>query len=456
MQEKKENLEIKIPEGIGKRLDEDPEAKEFVNFLLERIKQLEARLRKYENPHVPSSKQIIKEVKVAKEPKPRGAPKGHRGATRETPTPDRVVELTTTSNPRPKCRSERIQVLDEFTKIVEDIIILKITTKFIYYKCLCIDCGALFVTSCEELPKKGNFGPNISSLWTILHYVGTVPFDRLAAISENCFGVPITHTGLQDAIYRTAATFRPCFRRIWGQVSRSKYVRSDETSYSYNGDKYWLWNVSTEKDTLVLLRGTRSSVVLEEVFGKFLDGILNTDCFRGYDKFKAREYQKDWAHVLRDAKDLAKHDKDGEELYRKLSHMYHHIQKMKREKRENSPEVNRWIQRSKKRMSKWLRKRYRSRAVLNLILRLTKYKDHWFTCLRYGFVEPTNNASERDIRKSVVARKISGAHRSELGMRSREIMMSTILTTQKREKNPFEFIRDTIVKDNLRCFPKPP
>lgn len=455
MQEK-ETQQLEIPDEAKRFLDEHPVLKSLFNAMLERIKSLEARLRRYESPHVPSSKQIIKEEKPVKEQKQIGAPKGHRGATREKPTPDRTVELKPKSCPKPGCRSKRVRVLKKRRKTVEDAMVIKITTEFIYYECVCEDCNTQFVTSCEELPKEGNFGPNLLSTWTALHYVGTIPFDRLATISENCLNVPVTHTGIKDAIYRAAGLFEPDFRRVWKRVSKSKYVRSDETSYSYNGKKYWLWNVSTERDALVLLRGTRSSAVLEEVFGEFLDGILNSDCFKGYDKFKAREYQKDWAHVLRDARDLAKHDADGAELHRQLSHMYRHIQKVKREKRENSPEAKRWIQRSKKRMSKWLKRRYRSKAVLNLVLRLLKYQDHWFTCLRYGFVEPTNNASERDIRKSVIARKISGAHRSELGMRSREIVMSTLLTQQRRGKNPFEFIRDGICEHNSNEFLKPP
>lgn len=456
----KEDWQIEIPDEIRKRLAKDPELEVFVfsifNTLLKRIKSLEARLRRYENPHVPSSKQIIKEAKPPNEPKPLGAPKGHRGATRETPAPDRVVELKPDSCPEPKCRSKRIRVLERREKIVEDIKIVKCNTKFIYCQCECEDCGAQFVTGCEELPKEGNFGPNLCSLWTALHYVGTIPFNRLATISENCLNVPITHTGIKDAIYRTVGVFEPNFRRVWNRVSDSKYARSDETSYSFNGQKYWAWNISTKMDTLVLLRETRGSAVLEEVFGEFLNGILNSDCFRGYDRFKAREYQKCWAHVLRDARDLAKHDRAGEELYRELSRMYRYILRVKREKRENSPNVRRWVQLSKKRMAKLVKRRYRSKAVLNLILRLLKYRDHWFTCLKYEFVEPTNNASERDIRKVVIARKISGVHRSELGMRSREIMMTTLLTLQKREKNPFEFMQGEICRHNSNEFLRPP
>ncbi|MEW6222230.1 MAG: IS66 family transposase [Candidatus Hadarchaeota archaeon] len=454
--QKKENQQVEIPEIVRKAIDEYPELKPVFDFLLDKIRFLEARLRKYENPHVPSSKQIVKETKAPREPKPRGAPENHKGATREKPAPDMTVELKPNSCPKPGCGSKGVRVLKKRRKTVGDIIIIKITTEYIYYECECEDCSTQFVTGCEELPKEGNFGPNISSLWAALHYVGTVPFARLAAISENCFCMPITPKGVEDAIYRAAEVFEPNFRRIRSRVGRSKYARSDETTYSFNGEKYWAWNISGKRDTLVLLRETRGSAVLKEVFGDFLDGILNSDCFKGYDKFKAGEYQKCWAHVLRDAEDLAKHDDDGKWLHRELSRMYRYILKVKREGGEGSPRVERWVKRSKERIMEFVEKNYRSKAVLNLALRLSKYRDHWFTCLKYEFVEPTNNASERDIRKLVVARKISGAHRSELGMRSREIMMSTILTSQKRGENPFEFIRGGIEKHNMDCSLKPP
>jgi hypothetical protein len=448
--------QIEIPEKLRRRLDADLELKELFDFLLDKIRSLEARLRKHENPHVPSSKQIVKEPKAVREPKPRGAPEGHSGATRETPPPDRVVELKPKSCPRPGCGSGKVRVLKRRNKIVEDVRVVRVTTEFHYYDCQCEDCGARFVTGCGELPKEGGFGPNISSIWAALHYVGTVPFARLAAISGNCFDMPITPKGVEDAIYRAAGLFEPDFRRVRSRVSRSKYARSDETSYSFNGEKHWLWNISAGEDTLVLLRETRSSAVLNEVFGDFLDGILNSDCFRGYDRFKAREHQKCWAHVLRDARDLAKRDAQGAELYRMLSRMYRYIERAKRERREDTPAVRRWVAGAKRRMLEWLERNYRSKAVLNLVLRLSKYRDHWFTCLKYEFVEPTNNASERDIRKVVIARKISGAHRSELGMRSREIMMTTILTCQKRKENPFEFMRNGIEQHNMDCFLRPP
>jgi len=375
--------------------------------------------------------------------------KGHRGITRKTPTPDRIIELEPKNCPR--CEGKKLES-KKHKKIVEDIQIIKVVTEFHYYKCVCKKCGKKFVTSSKDMPKKGNFGPNISSLWSMLHYYGTMPFDRLSTISENCFDTRISTAGIHNVIYRTAGVFEPYFRRIKNRVAKSDYVRSDETTYPFDGEKkkHWLWNISTIKDSLVLIRPSRGAKVLKEIFGKFLDGILNSDCFGAYVRFNAREYQKCWAHILREAENLAKHSKEGEELYKMLSHMYQYIKRVKINGDENTQKVKKWIWRSKRKINLWIYKNINSKAVMKLVLRISRYIDHWFTCLKYPFVEPTNNSSERDIRKGVVARKISGLHRSVLGLRSREIMMSTILTLQRRNRNPFDFVLEGIEKHNLR------
>lgn len=80
-----------------------------------------------------------------------------------------------------------------------------------------------FTTTDEGLPRKGKFGPNITSLWEMLHYQGVIPFDRLATISENCFDTKISPGGLHNVIYRTAEnSFHPNFNRIKRRVIKSK------------------------------------------------------------------------------------------------------------------------------------------------------------------------------------------------------------------------------------------
>lgn len=418
-------------------------------LLGKRIEELEKRLNIYESPHIPSSKQIIKQKREEPKEQKKGAPEGHKGATRKPPKPTKFVDLKPECCP--KCGSRKIRVLGEPSKkIVEDVQIVRTVTQFTLYNFFCDKCKRPYTTTSPDLPKQGVFGPNLLSLWSQLHYYGTIPFERLSLISRNCLGVEISPPGIMSSVYRAAEIFEPYYNRIEGRVIGSDYVRSDETRYPFNGESYWLWNISTPKDTLVKIRNTRSSKVLKETFGEFLDAVLNTDCFSAYEKFPAREYQKCWAHILRDAKDLAKNSEEGKWLYGKLCRMYRYISQAKKDKQENTPKIEVWKWRQKKGILSWLGNVYESKATMNLVLRINKYMDQWFTCLKYQCVEPTNNASEREIRKSVTARKISGQHRSIEGLHSREIMASTIITCQKRGKNPFEFVRKGIGKYNSR------
>lgn len=403
------------------------------------------------SPHIPPSKRIIKEAKkeAEKPPAKKGAPEGHRGATRTRPKPDQTIFLNPISCPNKKCKSKNISVIKKHKKTVEDIKIVKTTTQFYYFDCVCNKCENEFTTTSKDLPKQGNFGPNIISAWSTLHYIGTIPFDRLSKISENLFNVNITPAGVHNAIYQTSGIFENDFQKIKTNITKSNYVRSDETGYSVNGKNWFLWNLSTPKEALVLIRPSRGSKVLKEVFGDFLDAVLNSDCFSAYSKFKAREYQKCWAHILDDAKDLAKNSDEGFELHKILSRMFSYIKKTKEAKAENTPKVKKWIKTTVKKIDFLAKKKLDSKAVKNLILRLEKYREQWFTCLKYPYVEPTNNRSEQYIRKNVLARKISGLHRSVTGIHAREIMMSKILTCQTRNENPYEALHTEIENYNL-------
>lgn len=425
-----------LPEAYVKQLIEEKK------LLEKRVEELEKRLQIYEHPHIPSSKRIIKEPEEPGEPKKRGAPEGHTGATRKQPEPDITKHIF--AEDCPNCRSKSILMMGQNRQMSEDVLIIPIATEFVSHNYVCMQCDYAFSATSPDMPKDGGFGPNISAIWSMLHYQGTIPFDRLAKTSGHVFGIPVTAPAVLDAIYRTAGIFQPYFDGISKRVMKSKYVRSDETTYPFNGKKWWLWNFSTHEDTLVLIKPSRSSKVLKEALGEFFEGILNSDCFSAYSKYKAKEYAKCWAHILTAAKDLAKRSEEGKGLHKQLSGMYRYIKEAKKNKAENSPKVKRWVNRQKDKILSWIENHYESKAVRNLVLRMNKYLDHWFTCLRYDFVEPTNNASERDIRKNVTARKISGQHRSMRGIHSREIMMSTLLTLQKKEIEPFGFIVEGI------------
>lgn len=430
-----------------KKVEKVQELQRNVEELKNSVVELQRRLWIYENPNIPSSKRILKEKKDD-ENRPegkKGAPEGHVGATRDKPKPNRFIDL----KPRvcAGCNSRNIEMTGKEKKIIEDIRIEKVVTEFTQYRYHCNDCGCDHVTTHPELPKTGIFGPTITGIWEMLHYKGHVPFECLSQISGNLFGVPITQGGMHNAIYRTAQIFEPTFEEIRQQIRESNYVRSDETLYPFNGRNWWLWNLSNHDTSLVLLRDSRGTGVLREVFDGDFSGISNTDCFSAYDCFGS-ESSKCWSHLLGFADKAAEEDAYGKRIREMLKEMFAYIKQVKEDHLEGTPEVMDRIDEMKDRIRRLRKNKRRSRITERLVKRLQKYIDSWFTCLVYDFVEPTNNASERDIRKNVVARNISGQHRSVVGTHCREIMMSTILTKQKNDVNVFDFIQRGIRQYN--------
>lgn len=416
--------------------------------LQKRVEELEKRLWIYENPNVPSSKKIMKEDKEERKPEgKRGAPEGHIGATRERPRPNRFIDLKPECCT--KCASEDIIIIRRERRLIEDIKIEKVVTEFTQYDYHCNNCREDHVTTHPELPREGIFGPTITGIWEMLHYVGTVPFDRLSKISGNLFEMKITAAGIHNAIYRTAEIFEPTFEGIRDEIINSEYVRSDETSYPFNGENWWLWNLSNHNASLVLLRNSRGQDVLRETLGCQFCGILNSDCLPVYDNFGVGVCQKCWAHILRFAKSAAEEDAYGKKINEMLKGMFLYIKEVKAKHLEGTPEVMYRIGRMKKEIRGLRKNKRRSKITERLRKRLQKHSNSWFTCLEYDFVEPTNNLSEQDIHKSINSRKISGQHRSIVGTHCREIMMSTILTKQKNDVNVFDFIRRGIMQYNV-------
>ena len=69
--------------------------------------------------------------------------------------------------------------------------------------------------------------------------------------------------------------------------------------------------------------------------------------------------------------------------------------------------------------------------------------EHWFTCLLYPEIEPTNNKAKRAIREIVIQRKISKL-RTEKGTMVMGIIMSVLATWRLRGLNTYSLLRQTL------------
>lgn len=214
-----------------------------------------------------------------------------------------------------------------------------------------------------------------------------------------------------------------------------------------------IWSYSTPKAKYFLYGRRRDSSQVTEVLGNEFNGVLVTDFYAAYNAYDG-SHQKCWAHLLRDIKDLIKtYD------YRKdLVIISNNIKKLFDEgKKIQVGELN-LCQRHKKRrelennlfalVKPYARKDQKDYPFHVLAKRIDKYLDELFVFVLDPSIPATNNAAERDIRHSVISRKISGGTRSVVGTRTKEILTSIFSTWTANGLNPIQECQNLLTNPN--------
>jgi transposase len=246
---------------------------------------------------------------------------------------------------------------------------------------------------------------------------------------EEQHGLPMTAATAFDITRRVSDYFKPEYESVVTQVRASPMVNADETSVKVDGKNYWIWVFVAAACTLLVIRRSRGKKVLEQVLGKDFAGYLGCDGWSSYPNFTDR-LQRCWAHLLREAKDLAIKHTEAEPLYLGLRRLYGDMVACV----EVAPV---WMrlgikEEAEKRLDRLLRQfgDCRSAEARRFVQKVRRGFSHWFTFVVVEGLEPTNNRAENALREAVVQRKIFGMLRNEKGTHIYGTMM-TLITTWK-------------------------
>ena len=198
--------------------------------------------------------------------------------------------------------------------------------------------------------------------------------------------------------------------------------------------------------SLFLFRQTRSASVPREVFGNQpLSGVLVVDRYNGYNKVPCK-LQYCYAHLMREVEDLAKEFPDNTEvtvftdtLIPLLAEAMH-----LRGQPIADPDYYRRSAALKKAIvsvSNQPAQHLGIRRIQDIFRDQAKRLYHW---VKNRAVPPENNRSERELRPTVIARKVSFGSQSEAGAQTREIMMSLLHTLKKRQQHAEDYFKTVL------------
>ncbi len=204
-----------------------------------------------------------------------------------------------------------------------------------------------------------------------------------------------------------------------------------------------MWCFATKKLCYYVITKSRGSPVVEEVLGTIFKGILICDFWGAYNKISALAKQRCFYHLFTELVKVDKHNSSSEwrAFRKKLSRLLKDaIRLSEKQSQLRSEDFIRKKGRLYKRLDRLLTTDHECKDTRRLIKRLKRHKDELLTFLECKRVSPYNNHAEQQMRKAVLARKVSQQNRSEQGVKVQAILMTLFRTAELQGQNPVETI----------------
>jgi len=376
----------------------------------------------------------------------RGAPKGHKGATRPTPLPDETKNVVASACE--KCGGSNLEPLNSVVKsIIEDLPPpeeIKIT-QYNRHKVKCIDCGHEFVSKHRDCPQKGTFGIYLLIYITMLKFHLRGVLRKIQDFLRYSLNFNISVKGIHDILLRVGDVCQTEYNNKLEKIRQASWLYIDETGMKVNGDKWWLWIFRTpDNDVLVVIRNSRSGEVVKEILGPKWEKPIIADGWKVYWKYPI--VQRCWSHLLREVKEFKKVSDHGEQLSIDIHDCFTRM----KEFLDTNPSMG----------DRKKQKRIFESNIKDLVDTYSKFKDihkpltyiknglgNWYTCLLYPGMQPTNNLGEQAIREHVIMRKIIGCFRSENGAKNYQYIASLLASWKLQDKNLFEELEELLRKE---------
>jgi transposase len=433
------------------------ELQEKNKSLEEEIRSLKEQLNKEKETKEKYRGMIFKSSKKQEKPKDgklpsRGAQLGHTGVSRKNP--ERIdQEKEAFLSHCPNCQNT-LSVSNRFyERIVEDLAfsLQTIITKHTIQKQWCGHCKKEICAIPEGAIKHSPFGLNIL-LWTLVQkYHLRLPLNRIVSSFKIQYNLRISEGSIQNLLSLARKQFGRKYDELLEEVKNGKVKHADETGWRIQGQNAWVWMFSSEKAILYTIEETRGKGVPQKILGKDPPGTLVRDDYAGY-KCLNLPQQSCWAHLLRVSKEKTKLNnasKEMHELHGRLKEMYGELSEIVQSEFQKE-ERQCLFQCYEKEIQAIVEMPFTSEDAKTIQTRIKNQGNNLITAIKYPHIPLTNNEAERNIRKMVVTRKISGGSRSNEGAKIHAVNMSVVQSILKQEKSLIEELRSLFVPSSLQ------
>ena len=448
------------------------EKQEEINRLKDQIIHLKGRLAYRERKEkegffgssTPSSQKPVKANRQEKPKKLRGAKNGHKGFGRKAlafSDADSVERVEgQTGELCPICGNSLEAKGDDHRSVLDSRPVKAEKIIYLLEKKWCRRCHKTFRAEPPDVLPKNLYGNQLMANAAVMHYLHGIPVGRV------CEQLGIGDGALLNIFHRMAKLFSGVVPRLVEEYRHSPVKHADETSWRINGKNGYAWLFATTKISIFFFKKTRSASVPREVFGEErLPGTLVVDRYNGYNKMPCN-IQYCYSHLLREVEDIEKEFPDQNEGMAFVSSVAPLLALAMGLRRQpifddqfyqKATEVKRQI----KTLMESPAQHMAIRRIQDIFTENEGRLYHW---TEKRDVPPDNNLAERDLRPTVIARKVSFGSQSDGGAYSRGVLMTVVHTLNKQGVDVaacLKYTLDQLAKDMKMdpfylLFPQPP
>ena len=373
----------------------------------------------------------------------RGAPKGHRGATRKKPEhADHIVDVYPTRCPL--CGNVHLTPAREVAEHVqEDIVIpLAVVTRFRHHHAYCPACKKVISDFSEHEQKSAYIGPVAKATTGFLRYGVKLSYGAVRKIMKGLFGLDVTESALVGFDNALCDKGLPLYDALKDKLRFSDISYTDETGWHKGAQLMWLWCFTNPEIAVYHIDESRGSKVPRAFLGDEYPGIIVSDFFSAYGPLKAGGKAKCAAHLMRTAGDLMRDlpEHVGVQAFcgKLIEIMKSGIEAHKEflANRICREELCFRKEQISKKVGDLAQAEQQNKEAEKLRRRIVKHHDEILTFLHNPKVEPTNNRAERQLRPNVIMRKLTFGNRSDRGIKNHAVIMSLVETAKLNGRDP--------------------
>lgn len=286
------------------------------------------------------------------------------------------------------------------------------------------------------------FGPGIRALLLYLHHSHHVGFERLSRMARELFGVAISEGAIANAFGRMQGGMDQARAAIRRKLLTARIIASDETTTRVDGVTQWQWVFVSDRAVLHEIAPRRAKSVAEEMLGGHQPEVWVSDRYAGQQDL-AQAHQVCLAHVLRDVQYAI--DSGDTVLAPKIRDLLRWaIAIGKRRSQLKDGTLKAYAAKADRRLDALLGTPAAHPAGKILQRQIKAWRTKFFVFLADRDVPPTNNVSEREIRPSVVFRKVTNGFRSDWGARIHAGYRSVTGTARLNGQAALDAVRELV------------